>query len=948
VASTDIAIVLDKLIFGSRLHEHADPAQRVAGVQALPPESPLLAQLLAADPAAEVRAAAAARSTDGAALANALASEPEPAVRTAAAAALGALLAAAPDAALAQRLLTASGCNEATRVLVALNARDEAQRQSALSQISDEPSLVEIALGAEHAAVRAAAAGRVRTEASLRLLLKGARDKDRGVARLARERLDAFEREREGAARAEALLGEADALVAQPGPIVMAAVELDRRWKALGLPDDDVRRSRWDEIGRRMQQRFDRELAEQRSHAQFAQRLDAWLATLPTPPLAPPPAELPQLREQWQALQAEAVAGSESAALGRLTQAEQRLAQWEQAAPALAAAEALVLEAEQLATGTPIDDAQLPARWQALDRSARTPALSRRFEAALLVIEQRRLAVIRASQQEQTAARLELHSALHEAEQALAAGQLQPARSAADRARALKVQAGQLPKPSVQRLSRVVQQLVELERWEHFGQQTARVQLAERAEALLAQPLAPLKLAREVQQLRAEWKKLDEQHAGVPKALWERFDGACERAYAPAARHFAEQAALHKQSRQQREEFIAAAAAHAPTLLTEPRDWRALERWLRDTEAAWRDKALGSVDPGVWKKLEARLKAALAPLHAELNAARAAAKAQRMTLIAEAEALAPLAAERDTPARVKELQTRWQANAKAIVLPQRDERALWDRFRHACNAVFEARTSTRKAEDQRRTGQRRAFEAIVGELEQLAQAAGAADGDEASARAARHELEQRWKQAGTEHGPAPAPLEARFKAARAQLGQAKRGQGRTAEAAALQTLLAKERLCEEADLLAAADTDAAAQDAELQIAESVRERWSALTSLPAAWEQQLAARRDAALDALADADARYDHAGKIEHSAAARRDALLELELTLGLETPPDLQAQRLAVQVKQLRDRFKRSAGGAEGALQLLLQWAALPGRAEARDLPRCERIVASLQRRR
>ena len=46
-----------------------------------------------------------------------------------------------------------------------------------------------------------------------------------------------------------------------------------------------------------------------------------------------------------------------------------------------------------------------------------------------------------------------------------------------------------------------------------------------------------------------------------------RFDGACEKAYAPAARHFAELAAQRKLARKQREDFIAAAAAHAPTLL---------------------------------------------------------------------------------------------------------------------------------------------------------------------------------------------------------------------------------------------------------------------------------------------------------------------------------------------------------------------------------------------
>ena len=101
--------------------------------------------------------------------------------------------------------------------------------------------------------------------------------------------------------------------------------------------------------------------------------------------------------------------------------------------------------------------------------------------------------------------------------------------------------------------------------------------------------------------MRAEWKKLDEQHAGRSRSPWERFDGACERAYAPAARHFAEQAAQHKQARKQRKDFIAAAAAHAPTLLAEPRDWRTIERWLRDTESTWRGSGLGSVEPGAWK-----------------------------------------------------------------------------------------------------------------------------------------------------------------------------------------------------------------------------------------------------------------------------------------------------------------------------------------------------------
>jgi uncharacterized protein DUF349 len=787
--------------------------------------------------------------------------------------------------------------------------------------------------------VRAAAAERVHAPAALGRLYKAARDKDRGVARLARERLDVMQHRADSAAAADAMLQEAEALVVQPGAIVMSAVELERRWKALDLRDDDERLAHWNDIGRRLQQRFDREMSEHRSHVQFEQRLTGWLAQLQPPSSA---AALPTLREQWTQLRDEAAAADDSRALARLEQANEQLTKWEQVAPALAAAEALVLEAEDLAAGTPIDDAQLPVRWTAVDIAGRTPALTRRFEAALLVIEKRRLAVIKASEQEASAARHALHAVLHEAELALAAGKVQEARAAADKTRALKAHAGALPKPTVQRLSRVVQQLVELERWQSFGQQTARVQLCERAEALSQQALAPAVLAREVQQLRAEWKKLDEQvedkRAGVPKPLWERFDAACERAYAPAARHFAEQAALHKQARKQRDAFIEHAAAHAPTLLAESPDWRAIERWLRETETAWRDKALGSVEPGTWKKLDARLKAALAPAHDALNAARKQARQEREALIGEAEALAARSGERDTPSRVKELQARWQTNARTIALPQRDERALWERFRGACNAVFDARTDSRKAEQHKKIEQRRAFDALAAQLEELAQSK---DADDAQIRRTRHELQEQWKKASADGGPPPAALEARFRAARTRVEEVLRGKTQAKDAEVWQTLLAKEKLCEELDAIAGNEAEP-----ELAVVDSVRERWAALSPLAAEWEKKLAERRDGALAVLGDVDERYHYGERIKKLAAERRDLLIELELLLGIPTPPDLQQHRLAVQVKQIRDRLKRSSSDADSAQQLLLRWCALPGAADARDRTRLDAIVGRLQR--
>ncbi|MBS1162628.1 MAG: hypothetical protein H6R03_524 [Burkholderiaceae bacterium] len=897
--------MLNKILSRTPLHEHADPAQRVLGVAELPPESAELLNLLRADPAPEVRAAAARRCGDGAALAAGWQADREPQVREAIVESLGRWLDRVDGEAL----------------------------RAAVEGIGGQELLVELALGAAHAPVRMAAAERVSDEGALRRLADGAKDKDRGVARLAKQRVDAIERRATQAGQADVLLAQAEALVGQPGAVVMAAVELERRWKALQLNDDAGRQARWDAAGAALQARFEREREEQRARAAFEQKLAQWLAGHSATPHAD---ALPQLRAELEALRAQAQELNDTGALAKLAQAEASIAAWEQAAPALAAAEALVEEAERLAADTGIDNAQLPLRWQALDLAVRTPDLTRRFEAAIMVIESRRLAQMRATQQEESAARHQLHSLLHEAELALAAGQVQAARAAADQTRALKAVAGSLPKPTIQRLSRVVQQLGELERWMSFGQHNARVQLCERAEALAGETQPPAQLAKEVQKLRAEWKALDEQHAGVPKSLWERFDGACEKAYAPAARHFAELHASRKQARKQREEFIAAAAQKASELAAaEPRDLKAIEHWLREADQAWHHGELGSVEPDAWKKLDAKLKQAVSPARELLGQARGEAKSGRLALIAEAEALVAKAQERDAPAQARALQARWTEHAKSHPLAGRDERTLWERFRAACNAVFEARDSQRKEVDSRKREQRRAFEELCEQAERLSNG----EGEDDEVRRQLRELQQKWRDAAAAQ-PVPPALDSRFRAARSAVEAALGARRRGEEALVWQALLAKAALCEEADAALMAEPPVAVD------AESLRGRWAAAAALPAAWERKMTARRDQALAAFDDEDARYDQLDRIEDGAAERRDALLELELTLGLPSPADLAKERLAVQVRKLNSRFKAAAGGGSAA-DVLLAWCATPGVAEARDRGRCEKIVEALQRR-
>ena len=930
--------MITRRLFRTALHEHAEPAQRVLGIQALPPDSGELALLVASDTAPEVRAAAARRCSDLATLTTAWQTESDATVREALTAALAHVLSETPDPTAAAALLEADHCTDTIRSQVARRTPDAQLRGVAIGAIRKEEALIDLALAADHAETRMAAAARVQTPEGLRRLADAARNKDRGVARHARQQVDALDARLKQAAEADAILAQMEALEAQPGAILTAMVDLDRRWQVLNVSDDPVRSARWDAARQTLHARLAREHELQRTRARFEGALRQWVASLTQSKAAQ---ALPQLHIELAALRAEAQRYGDAEALSQLDEVDGRFIAWARESEVSAVALALVDEVEQLAASTSIDAATLPERWQALDRAIRTPELTQRFDIALLAIEQRRLARIRATEQEVSAARQQVHGLLHTAEQALAAGQLLAARAAADDIRKLKAGAGMLPKPTTQRLSRLVQQLVELERWESFGQHQARIQLCERAEKLPADAPEPRQLALEVKRLRDEWKALDEQHAGVPKSLWERFDHACEKAYAPAARYFAELAAQRKAARKAREEFIVAARSSAAKLLVEPCDWRAIERGLRETDQTWREGNLGSVEPGTWKKLDAELAAVLAPLRAALSGSREQAKSGRQVLIAEAGALAAKAMDRDTTAQVKAIQTRWQEHARAMPLPQREERVLWEQFRAACDAVFAERQAKRKQEDGRKNEGRRALEVLCVELEQLAQAA---DKDDAEIRRIQRELQEKWKKAGSGSDPALRGLESRFRNAKTAVDTMLSARLRSREGAVWRTLVAKELLCEELDRLVGTSESSAPDGGPLEV---TRERWTALPALPAAWERKMVARRDAALAAISDAGTAGAYRTRIESGIDARREGLLELESILGVESPAEFQAARLAQQVKRLRDRFSSAATGSAGtASDLLLAWCASSGVADARDRQRCERIMSAIAR--
>jgi len=66
--------------------------------------------------------------------------------------------------------------------------------------------------------------------------------------------------------------------------------------------------------------------------------------------------------------------------------------------------------------------------------------------------------------------------------------------------------------------------------------------------------------------------------------------------------------------------------------------------------------------------------------------------------------------------------------------------------------------------------------------------------------------------------------------------------------------------------------------------------------------------------------------------------------MTLGLDSPAELQSQRLALQVKMLKERFGGSSPDAGAKAEKVVDWCARPGPLAGRDAERRDRVFAAM----
>lgn len=268
-----------------------------------------------------------------------------------------------------------------------------------------------------------------------------------------------------------------------------------------------------------------------------------------------------------------------------------------------------------------------------------------------------------------------------------------------------------------------VQELRSADEWRRWANVGVQEQLCARTEALLDLD-DPAEAARQLREIRQQWK----QSADVPReraqALWNRFKAAHDRVREKLKDYFAQQEAERAEVITRRAALVAEAEGLAAST-----DWGRTAKRVGELQAEW--KAMGPV-PGsesrqMWERFRRACDHFFTRRKQDLHQRKeswAANLARKEALCAQAETLAESVLKDGAPptpgdwaaaaAALKRLQAEW----KTIGAVRRSKSdAVWQRFRSACDRFFERYKQRDQLVVQAAVADR---EAVCAELEALA------------------------------------------------------------------------------------------------------------------------------------------------------------------------------------------------------------------------------------
>jgi len=238
----------------------------------------------------------------------------------------------------------------------------------------------------------------------------------------------------------------------------------------------------------------------------------------------------------------------------------------------------------------------------------------------------------------------------------------------------------------------VSKKMAEVSDWEHYIATPRKQELLVEINALITTPLDdPNAQADKVKQYRKTWNSLGHAEETVDKELNDQFNLACEQAFAPCRLFYAEQEksrALHLVTRNQIvEDAEKLAEKIKPTDLENSSiDFKELDGKLNKLQQRWQQS--GEVDRQQYQKLFRLFKNTIQPIRKAIKDFYDANAAEKQALIDKAEQQLVIEDIYQAIEAVKKLQQKWRDIGFA---GSHQESKLWQKFRAINDQVFAKR-----------------------------------------------------------------------------------------------------------------------------------------------------------------------------------------------------------------------------------------------------------------
>ena len=469
------------------------------------------------------------------------------------------------------------------------------------------------------------------------------------------------------------------------------------------------------------------------------------------------------------------------------------------------------------------------------------------------------------------------------------------------------------------RMHAAEEQVAKLRGWQRAARDRQHEELIAAAEQLGAAESAPENLGAEIARLQAAWKKLDANGGAAPKRMWERFQSATHLAYVRVKKHREEQSKTRAANAELRRTLLAEAEVLGNIAPATAEDWKGLPALRAALQKRWH--AIGPVNRSQAQAMQATFDRHIKTIDAILKAAHAQEALRKQSLITEVEvALAAAQSALTTDNRAppallaamrvaQDTQKRWTGERHALQsfhpAARREEQVLWDTYRNACSAIFALRDGKREQERSQQTQRAGEVRAALEELESLAQ------GYDFAMLARRLGELERSSRGNALDPAAKRRLDVAADKVRSHMAHLKQVAARVS----LQRMVNFDQaLCRVEAARAAGIVDAPLLDAAVVMQSELQSLLGKERAL-----------RDRATSALG--TNKVDWQARINQGEASRAVLMIDLEIVLGLESPPALTQARRMRQLARLAEAMKnRTTAQTPQALLSSLLGAAAP----------------------